>query len=191
MDATTIDSRIAALHADDGVIEQGLAELDARLAAWLVAMREGQTALLSGVRQVIATSETDSAAEHPPPADDEPEPSAALQRGSGLFRQDRENESSLGTGEPETKHESGKTGPDPLPSETVPADNEVVAPKVDDDEALLSSLDLETANAIRVKRRLTGNKRTVRELLGEMQSGRAHGKEADVQRKRWWRRGDG
>lgn len=187
MDATTIDSRIAALHADDGVIEQSFAELDARLVEWLVAMREGQTALLVGVRQVIATPETDSAAEHPPPADDEPEPNAALQRGSGLFRQDRGNESSLDTGGPETEHESGKTGPDPLPSETAPADSEVAAPKVDDDEALLSSLDPETANTIRVKRRLTGNKRTVRELLDEMRSGRTGGKEADPQRKRWWR----
>ncbi len=62
-----------------------------------------------------------------------------------------------------------------------------VVPGVVDDERLLETLDPDTANAIRVKRRLCGDKRSVRELLEEVQAARA-GKPPP--RKRWWRRGD-
>jgi hypothetical protein len=58
------------------------------------------------------------------------------------------------------------------------------------DEALLSSLDTETANAIRVRRRLSKDKRDVRELLEELRAARQRGANDDPQqpRKRWWRR---
>jgi|GEM_PF-6979422 len=57
----------------------------------------------------------------------------------------------------------------------------------DDDERLLATLDSDTANAIRVKRRLCGERRSVRELLEEIQAARAGKAPA---RKRWWRRDD-
>lgn len=191
MDATTIDSRIAALRADDGVIERNLAELDARLSTWLAAMREGQAALLSRVGDIAAAPETDPAPEHGPAAADDQEQSVVPQRGSRLFRRRKGDTCNSGAGGPEAGHQSGKTGPAPLSPETVPASSEVAAPQADEDEVLLSSLDPETANAIRVKRRLTSNKKTVRELLDETRAGQTGGKEADPRRRRWWRRDDG
>lgn len=55
-----------------------------------------------------------------------------------------------------------------------------------EDEALLASLDPETAGVLRVKRRLTGGRKRVKELLEEYQA--THGKPADAPRKKsWWK----
>lgn len=56
----------------------------------------------------------------------------------------------------------------------------------EDGEALLATLDTDTANWIRVKRRLTGNRRSVRELLDEFraQRGAPKGNVAGSEKKR-------
>lgn len=68
------------------------------------------------------------------------------------------------------------------------AANEATAAQETDDEAeaLLSTLDTETANWIRVKRRLTGNRRSARELLDEFraQRGTPKGGAAPSEKKR-------
>ncbi len=65
------------------------------------------------------------------------------------------------------------------------------APAVDaaaEDELLLSQLDPETANALRVKRRLTGNRKSIRQLLDEMRAGSGPGGLPPANKgKRWWR----
>lgn len=57
-----------------------------------------------------------------------------------------------------------------------------------DEHALLASLDADTANAIRVKRRLGADKRNVRELLEEVRATQARVQEVSSQRKGFWRR---
>lgn len=62
------------------------------------------------------------------------------------------------------------------------------APQVNEDETLLASLDPETAKAIRVMRRVSGHRKSVRELLEQYQASQAHGK-AEPAKKSWFRRG--
>lgn len=57
----------------------------------------------------------------------------------------------------------------------------------EDDEALLATLDEQTLAAIRVKRRLGGTRRSVRELLEEIQCEKPAVKDKPQQRKSWWR----
>ena len=57
----------------------------------------------------------------------------------------------------------------------------------EDDEALLASLDEQTQAAIRVKRRLCGNRRSVRELLEDIQREKPAEQSKPQQRKSWWR----
>ncbi len=57
-----------------------------------------------------------------------------------------------------------------------------------EDEALLAQLDPETANALRVKRRLTGNRKSIRQLLDEMRASGGPGAVPPAAKsKRWWR----
>jgi len=71
-----------------------------------------------------------------------------------------------------------------------PADsqNEAEAPQMSEDEALLASLDPETAKAIKVMRRMGGDKKSVRELLEQYQAAQTNTK-ADSSKKSWFRRG--
>lgn len=60
----------------------------------------------------------------------------------------------------------------------------------DEDEALLASLDPETAKAIRIMRRLSVEKKSVRELLEEYEASRsAETPAAEKHKKSWWSRG--
>jgi hypothetical protein len=59
----------------------------------------------------------------------------------------------------------------------------------EEDEALLASLDPETAKAIRVMRRLSIEKKSVRELLEEYKATNAGHTPADNRKKSWWSRG--
>lgn len=127
---------------DDDSINKALAELDSRLSAWLAAVQAGQAALLSDADRIAAA---------------EPTQDSDSRRGAGLF------EGRV----PELDPEHDQQGPalPPVSEDSPPATTE-------EDEALLTALDAETANAVRVKRRLTGNRRSVRELLEELRSGR-------------------
>lgn len=77
---------------------------------------------------------------------------------------------------------------DPL-AEQAPATGAAPAPDAAaEDEALLAQLDPETANALRVKRRLTGNRKSIRQLLDEMQASGGPGTPPPAAKsKRWWR----
>jgi hypothetical protein len=59
----------------------------------------------------------------------------------------------------------------------------------EEDEALLASLDPETAKAIRVMRRLSIEKKSVRELLAEYTHTRSDQDPAEGRRRSWWSRG--
>lgn len=161
MDTTTVDKRIAALRADDSLIEGHLAELDTKLATWMAAMREGLAAMREGLKRVASASE----------AGPGPAPAALPQRVERLGF-------------------AAETGMAPEQAAVVGSDQarSRAAATPEDDETLLKSLDEDTANAIRVKRRLIGEKRTVRELLEEIRSARPAVREAGPNRKRRWRR---
>ena len=145
MDTTILDNQLVALRADDGGLEQHLAELDAKLAAWLAVVQAGHAALLELARRVV--------------------PGAVSPDGTHSLL--------------EPDHGGGRT---PM---TISAE----------DDALLQTLDPETAKAIRVKRRLSPGSRGVRELLEEYQAAQTQrlGPETDdtPERRGWWRRKNG
>lgn len=55
-----------------------------------------------------------------------------------------------------------------------------------DDEQLLATLDEETANMIRVRRRLEGNRRSVRECLAELRASKPGGSRGEGKKGGWW-----
>lgn len=141
MDPTTLQNQFGALRAGDGAIEQRLADLDAKLGAWLAAVEAGRAVLRELAHRVVP--------------------------GGGPGE----------TGGRAVDAGGGRALPDEPPS----------------DETLLRTLDPETANAIRVKRRLTQGTRSVRELLDDYRAAQAH-TQADSsrpERRGWWRRKNG
>jgi hypothetical protein len=144
---------VAALPRDDGSLAQALGALEAKLSGWVAAMRETQALLLRGAK-IIA-----------------PEPQKL--EGAALFVRDGSTPRAASSADEAPRR------PPAIKTEPPPATQAVDA----EDEALLQSLDPETANFIRVKRRLTGNRRSVRELLEEFQAARGGGK-TDGKRKR-------
>lgn len=165
------------LPPDDGSIEQALAEVNAKLAVWSDAMNRAQTAL-SG------TAEPGSS------------PGAEAQTA-----QDRAAQAHLvKTREPKSSprecpdpRDTGGEGLDPQAADE-PEDSSLCGPEqpaqppAEDDEALLQSLDTETANAIRIQRRLSPNKRSVRELLEEYEATRSSTAVTGEGKRSWWTR---
>jgi hypothetical protein len=125
----------------DDSIDKALAELDSRLSAWLSAVQAGQAALLNAADRIVGGK---------------PAQSSGSRGAAKLF------EGQVPGLAPE--HDRQMPALRPAPEDSVPAMTE-------EDEALLASLDAETANLVRVKRRLAGNRKSVRELLEELRSG--------------------
>jgi len=176
MGETTVQERMAALRTDDGLIEGAVAELDTKLAAWLAAMREGQTALTGGVGRSSAATNEDARLERAIAGSPEQHQGTAVRHGSKLFEGQVPAVTVAGRDRPISE------------TPTLPSRDEVSCSEDEDDEALLASLDAQTASAIRVKRRLADNRRSVRELLEEIRSERPPGEATDSQRTGWWRR---
>jgi hypothetical protein len=212
MGADTIDKQLGALREGDESIAGALSELDAKLTEWLSAMRAGQAAIVTGLAppgtdaaqpvpggagasEAASTgagappAPTSSEADVPTPSESEvvsqPGADTRTRRGSGMF----DTPVRFGDGE-ESGNCNGQSGKD---DGTGAGAGQIAAGPSElglgeDDEALLAELDEETASAVRVKRRLSNNQRSVRELLEEI---RAERKVADDQgrpRTQWWRR---
>jgi hypothetical protein len=147
-------------------IRLALAEVDARLSAWVAAMTAAHAALAErSCAQTVAAQPPVQQAPAPPKAETVPAERA-----------------------PVTPVVSPEPQPEPEPE---PETRQAPAPAADhsreEDEALLASLDPETAKAIRVMRRLSFEKKSVRELLEEYtQSGQPQEKAEQRQRKSWW-----
>lgn len=171
------EKQTAALDEGQGDIAAALADLDTKLAAWLEAMCESQSAVSDQTpRESCSISRSETPAGEQAPDGCAQQDDAMPQGGAELFD-------------------------GPLPTEVAEAEAEPVqsatpvekaAEPVEDDQALLASLDEDTANAIRVKRRLSNNQRGVREMLEEIRLERAQrGKtraNAMNLRRTWWRR---
>lgn len=139
MDGTTVGNKMAALRAEDAVVRERLADLDAKLGQWLEAMEAADAVVRSG-GVVVGGGESGRP--------------AARRRLTDAAR----------------SQPGGQAPPD--------------------GEALLKSLDADTANAIRVKRRLSNEKREVHDLLEELRAMQKKPGQSGGDKKRWWRRKD-
>jgi len=210
MDNNGARTPIAELPAEDGALDRALAEVNARLTTWLAAMSAALRAVQN--RAADATPERPPAAiadvsVEParaasavgPPADSTadvvagaPEaaatPEATLPdtrppetdpaRAGALMSAEVTRESSL------TDLPAPGDGPSGEPARSVTSEQTGAA----NDEQLLALLDEQTQAAIRVKRRLFGNQKSVRELLDEMSRPEPGQQTTKPQPKRWWRR---
>ncbi len=182
MEAATLEQRISALQAEDDVIRQRLAELDAKLTTWLAAI--GQEPLV--IEPEPAAVETEPAAGQPEPTVPEEEAVAGADEPGTVespVAETREPEP-----EPEPPADVLESAPEVAPEPESDEEGAAAAAAASaEDEALLATLDEETANAIRVRRRISRGRRSVQELLEEIQSTRPSAKGPGPQRKRWWR----
>lgn len=207
MDTATVDKRMAALRADDGGIARLLAELDVKFDAWLAAMRAAQAAATGRPAAAADPPVAPPAATAPRAAEAPPAPTTGAHAApppEGRAAEPRAPAPPTAGTEPKARRGGGaaeKPGPRlfrggrPERSQPEPAAGEDAGLSADD-AALLATLDAETANAIRVKRRLTGGRKSVRELLQELRAGppaaapRPPPERGSGSGRRWWRRGD-
>lgn len=157
MNVSDLQTRISAIRADEAAVQEALSGFQTAMDAWLVAM--------TGVHDLLASAAGVVSAEPPEP----------LIVGSGLVTTE-----SL---PPPPAEKSMFSSPvRPLPAKVEP---QVSDPAHDEEEqALMESLDAETASAIRVRRRLSGGRKSVRDLLSEIQSEKKPPDQS--QKKGWW-----
>lgn len=149
MDTEVVKAKLGALHQGDENVTEMLSTLDTQLQAWMTSMRSGQALIVAALKRYEQLAEEDARMRELPA---EPEPA----KRSRMFQTSETDE------QPAKAAPAGKVyQPDP------------VAPAVEnDDEALLATLDEETLNQIRIRRRLSGKQRGVRELLAEIEEQR-------------------
>lgn len=217
MNDQTVKNTLYELREGDEAIAATLGALDEKLQAFLSAMRAGQATVVAGLRQVDAavTGPGQNAAEETatPPADasaDAPaieapeaisEPEATAAPDSQIEPEaDDESESAdsaieaavddpdemLGDVLDDVLDEAVALFQSPVLPEEAPAPAPISSQEEED--ALLASLDTETATLIRVKRRLSSTPRSVRELLDEVRAEQSRAEGEKKETSRWWRR---
>ena len=204
MGVDAVDKQLGALREGDEAVANALRELDARLTEWLSAVRAGQAAIVAGLGGAVEPAEE---IELPPAASPE-DPKADA---TGEVHEHAAGEAGAGEGEPAVakadEHSEqpqgarrGRRGglferpvaPGGADPAEEPEDDAAAAPgTTEEEEALLAELDEETASAIRVKRRLCNNKRSVQQLLEEIRAEQKAAKGKTPQRTQWWRRSHG
>lgn len=161
MDTTVSSTLIAAVPPEDEAIASTLAELDQQLDAWARAVEEVQAALGEAASQVAADP-AGAAAKSPPSAE-----SKATVAPAGTEVTSERLASAVASDGLRTE---------PVASvEEVAAQTKQSAARADaaakasaaEDERLLASLDPKKAKAIRIRRRLSNNSKSVHELLAE------------------------
>lgn len=207
-----------ALPPEDGAIAQALADLDAKLSAWTTAMRSAQDALARMPDRSQASQAVSEAAtidvEAPPqqvepapaatPRTQKPENTAIAQAGGVSERPSApqpEGAALRKSGKPGTAAAAEPASPPEAASVDVPAGvatapaaekpEEPARSQPSEDEALLATLDEETAKAIRIMRRVDFGRRSVAELLKEYQASRSQTQQSSGKGKSWWSRGKG
>ncbi len=213
MEDTTVNMAEVSVPADDGAIAETLAELEGKLSAWCSAVAEIQTAL---AEQATSAATDDRAGALPPETqesqavgtdasmDSDAVPTSAVAaepRADETVADVPEGpEPGIAATEPATpaQEESPIVPPPEAPSEIAdpggtvesleePQTTQASTPQ-EDDEALLNSLDPEMAQAIRVMRRVSPVKKSVRELIEEYESKPSSRKASTPQKKKsWWR----
>jgi hypothetical protein len=210
MDNIGAETPIAELPAEDGVLDRALVELDERLTTWLAAMDVALRSIqghavdaapepcpVASADVSVEPAETASAAEPPAGSTADmvvvaPEDAAA----PDVTPPDTQPAESDET--PAGMLLSAKVTPESCPTDLPaqsdePSDVSVSSATSEQDETeeverLLASLDERTQAAVRVKRRLYGDQKSVRELLDETSQPEPDPKTVKPQPKRWWRR---
>ncbi len=195
MNALDLNERCQSLSADDHELQRELDGLDEQLRAWLTAVQ--------GLRLVPVQTELGESAPREKPAgkavaakpEAEPPPERA-EPAADVTAGPVAEEPAKGAG-PAADEPAKSAGPaaDESAKSAAPAE-----PAADnsEDEALLAELAPEVANAVRVKRRLTGNRRSIRELIAEVEAARRGPREREARasspprpkRLQWWSRKD-
>jgi hypothetical protein len=161
MNVSDLQHRISAIRADEAAVQDALSGLQSSLDAWLTAM--------TGVHDLLAAAAGVAAGELPKPQ---------IESGGLVTAAEPAPLPSLPPAEKSMF--SSPVRPAARPEVTDPVD-----PVSDEeDQALLESLDSETAGAIRVRRRLSGGRKSVRDLLAEIQTERKSPDQS--QKKGWW-----
>lgn len=183
--------------AEDPAIAATLADVDSKLSVFTSAVHEASLSLNGAVSQLadetsaIETSVTplqpvvDEVVDLPIESDQMSsvvaEESSDDKRESDLSESAEstaENEAILSAAETSVSAQDGVVGQESAPDVTP-----------NKEEALLASLDPETAQAIRVMRRLATSKKSVNELLAEYEATKAKPKTVKAEKKSWFFRG--
>ncbi|NOX58972.1 MAG: hypothetical protein GXP29_08970 [Planctomycetes bacterium] len=183
MDTAELNSTIAPIPQEDGAIDNAINDLDAKIAAWVAAMDKASVALAQ-----VARAETSVAKDnHPGSSDavaDKVSPKAVVQLPGGEPKKSKAPEppksrSGLGAklrklvggSQPSEQKENAmaevasKTNKH---ASSTGVEKSTKAPsQADDNEALLAQLDPKVAKSVRIKRRLSRGKKSVRDILNE------------------------
>lgn len=180
MGTTDFNSRVTEVPADDGAIGAALADLDQKLTTWTSEMDRMQVVLKRAVENVASSSvdtglspvaEASSVAP-PGTASASTEADTSDTEGPAKVvklppRNTEVKTEGATVVEPQAPLVQG-TPPLATPEPEACAEPAVAEePKIDEDEALLATLDLKTARAIKIRRRLCNGSKSVRELLDE------------------------
>jgi len=207
MDRVPGDRTDIRVPSEDDSIAEALAELDGKLAAWGAAMRTAEASFTEmSAGSLYRTGTVD------PSEEDEPAPSGAdgeprgVAAAPGTDSGDGDTESKRSEAGPalvavqagaETAGDVKETQGSAMAATVQPVAAEAESETAsdpdrdkgeDEDEALLDTLDPKTAEAIRVMRRLTPARKSVRELLREYEANKASEPAAQPQKKSWFLR---
>jgi hypothetical protein len=187
MTALQVDIRVPV---EDDAVKQAFDQLDVQMEAWLASMKRIEAQLQtkrSPCPSTPSVSEVPQLNEAKPSVPESQvamtpvslAPAGTVSAGEKLVPTDKPATLTVAT-----PAEAAATVPDP--STEPPA----AKPVESDDETLLAGLDEETAKAIRVMRRLSNDRRSIRDLLAEYRS-KPPSKSAEqpAKSKSWWSRG--
>jgi len=180
MKEKTADILSISLPPEDGSIDRAFAELGARLSAWSAAFSQAQ----DGLRQMDARHAVGSG--DPVTCCSDP---VGVEMDGGVMTATADPLSTESTESPQPSESEVEkvTEADRRPDE--PSDIAPTPPvrqDADDDEEFLATLDPETVNAIRIRRRLSPEKKSVRQMLDAYLVSRPAIDPAVQQKKTWW-----
>jgi hypothetical protein len=175
-------------------IRRALADVDARLSAWAAAVAKSGPVAPDPAPAKPAPASADQPTE-PVVAPAKPKvveaaapPAAPTKPQSRVKSETPPKPESASKPVPAPKVEATKKpAPEPAPAAAPPAARPQT--EQEEDEALLASLDAETVQAIKVMRRLSFEKKSIRQLLEEYEQTRQPQGSSESRKKSWWSRG--
>ncbi len=189
MENTTVNLIGPCPPTDDAAIDTAFTKLDAKLAAWSIAVTDVESAAAAMLDRLAEDADPPGvpANRSEPATEAEPnDPPPVPPRATDT------HQTVGGAEQADACDPSAASGPTSIPA---PAEEEPASPPArpthDEEEALLNTLDPETADAIRVMRRLSPEPRSVRELITEYNQPHIDrpGPQSKSKKKTWWSRG--
>lgn len=176
------------LPPEDGAVARALGELEAKVSRWTAAVAQVHTALAQQVERLAATESTGQVAGSIPDeaAESSDEFNDLLQSAEGDGYQTQafiEPSESVAVEEVgRDVAESAAASPEFSDRHESLAVEDQEEASVDEDEALLQTLDEKMADAIRVRYRLFNGRKSIRDLIDEYEEPR------EEPQKTWWQR---